>query len=261
MPEGDTIHRTAFRLRSTIEQQRIRAAETRDRQIQAGTLVDHRIEAVEARGKHLLITLDDQRVLHSHMGMTGSWHLYQPGEAWRKPERRAAIWCTFDAAVAVCFTPKTLELLTHTAFRRHAYLQRLGPDLLNTHFDSEEALRRFRVHARMPIGEAVMNQTILSGIGNVYKSEVLFITRFCPFKPVAEFDDDQLHTILTTARDLMFRNLDGYPRTTRFALDRQRKWVYSRQGKPCLRCGTPISMRRQGDLGRSTYWCPSCQPA
>ncbi|MCH5373990.1 MAG: formamidopyrimidine DNA glycosylase, partial [Planctomycetes bacterium] len=162
-------------------------------------------------------------------------------------------------AVCVCFFPKTLELLSETRLRRHPYLSRLGPDLLAETSDDDEILRRFRLHQRRAIGEAVMDQTIVCGIGNVYKSEVLFLCHLDPFLPVHHFSDDQLRGLIHRSRQLMSKNLQGYPRRTRFGLDGNRVWVYGRAGKPCLVCGARIQIRRQGDLGRTTYWCPTCQ--
>lgn len=259
MPEGDTIYRTAVTLRSVIEGHNVTEAISRDTGIPAAQLIGQRLVDVEARGKHLLMHFEPNLVLHSHMGMTGSWHLYNPGEAWRKPERRAAIVLEFDHAVAVCFSPKILELLTTLAMRRHRYLRQLGPDILARTLDEAEVVRRFRIHSAVPIGQAILNQTILCGVGNVYKSEVLFIRRMDPFRPVAESSDAELQTVIGTARELMHKNLEGYPRQTRFAGDRHRKWVYGRHGEPCFVCGTLIEMQRQGDLGRSTYFCRTCQ--
>lgn len=259
MPEGDTIHRAAARLRPLLEQQTIAAARSRDPAIDAGSLVGATVRRVEARGKHLLFHFDDRRALHSHMGMTGSWHLYRPGEAWQKPERRAAIVLEVPQQVIVCFSPATLELLSETALRRHPYVHRLGPDLLGGPLDRSEVLERFRARNDLPIGEAVMNQTIVCGIGNIYKSETLFLTRADPFRAVADYSDERLWEIVTKAQELMSRNLDTAARRTRPALAGPRMWVYGRSGEPCFTCSTMIEMRRQGDLGRSTYWCPRCQ--
>ena len=260
MPEGDTIHRTALNLRERIEGRRIVAAEGKRRYLDAQQLLGSSIAAVKSRGKHLLMHLQDERVIHSHMGMTGSWHLYKTGEAMRKrPSLVALSLVTDDGTLAVCFTPKTLELLTHTQFRRHPWLGKLGPDILDPDFDSEEALRRFGFHGPTPIGEAIMNQTILCGIGNVYKSEVLFLCGCHPQKLVTNLDESELREMINTARDLMLKNLEGYPRRTRFGRDGSDKWVYGRVGEPCHRCGEAIELTRQGDLGRSTYFCGACQ--
>lgn len=199
------------------------------------------------------------RTVHSHLGMSGSWHLYRPGEPWRKRPESAALALEVEGARAALFQPKILEILSERALRAHRFLRSLGPDLLSNAFEESEALRRFRVHDVTPVGEAVMNQSIVSGIGNVYKSEVLFLERVDPFAPVGSLVDAKLRAILGCARELLRRNLDGRPRRTRFGRDGQRKWVYRRRGDPCLVCGEPVRMRRQGDLGRSTYWCPACQ--
>jgi endonuclease-8 len=125
--------------------------------------------------------------------------------------------------------------------------------------NQEEIVRRFRVHNLTPIGEAIMNQTIVCGIGNVYKSETLFLAAVDPFVRVAELSESEIMAIVTRAQTLMCKNSLGYPRQTRLSSDGERLWVYGRNGKPCFQCGTQIRIRRQGDLGRSTYWCPSCQ--
>jgi endonuclease-8 len=195
------------------------------------------------------------------MGMTGSWHNYRPGERWQKPTQRAAIWLETSQVCIVCFTPKLLELLTGTALRRHEYLNRVGPDLLAGPPPDDEVLARFRQSNNVPIGQAMMNQTVISGIGNVYKSEVLFELQLHPQLLVSDLADEQLLALTTTAREMMQSNLSGRPRTTRHALDGGRFWAYGRSGKPCYRCGTTIKVIRQGDLGRTTYFCPRCQEA
>ena len=259
MPEGDTIYRTASRLRPLLEGRRISAAESRLAALAAATLVGQTVITVESRGKHLLIHFDDRRVLHSHLGMHGSWHVYRPGEPWHKPRAWAALVLETADAICACFRPQTLELLSDTGFRRHPYLHRLGPDLLGQQLDEATVLARFRVHNATPIGQAVMNQTIVCGIGNVYKSEVLFMTRVDPFAPVGRLGDETILQIVHRAAELLSRNLGGQRRRTRPSLDGQRLWVYGRNGQPCFSCGEPIRVRRQGDLGRTTYWCPKCQ--
>lgn len=259
MPEGDTIFRTAVTLRPLLEGKRILDVSSREHDGFEEPIRGGVVSSVEAQGKHLLIHFAGGPVLHSHLGMTGSWHVYRPGEPWRKPERLAGIVLNLEESVVVCFSPKTLELLSPAELHRHRYLNRLGPDLLSSHFDREEVIRRFRIHNRTPIGEAVMNQTIVCGIGNVYKSELLFLLQVHPRRPVSDFNDETLHALLSKARDLMTRNLAGYPRQTRFAADGPKKWVYGRAGKPCFECGAPIQITRQGELGRTTYFCPKCQ--
>jgi endonuclease VIII len=259
MPEGDTIHRAATRLTAVLNGQTVERAESRWLGAAADSLLKRQIEGVEARGKHLLIHFDNQRVLHSHMGMTGSWHIYRPGEPWQKPARRAAISLECKQVCAICFSPKLLELLSAAGLRRHSYLHRLGPDLLAAAPPDEEVIARFRQCNNMTIGEVVMNQTVVSGIGNVYKSEVLFHLHLHPRTPVSNLRDEQILTLTAKSRELMEQNLSGRPRTTRHALDGGRFWVYGRSGKSCYACGTPIELIRQGDAGRTTYFCPQCQ--
>lgn len=161
--------------------------------------------------------------------------------------------------VVVCFTPMALELCSPTAVRRHPFINGLGPDLLATEIDLVDMVARFRQHDAIPIGEAVMNQTIVCGIGNIYKSELLFLSNLNPFAPVSSLTDESLRALLELARDLMRQNLQEPVRTTRYEGDGQRLWVYPRTGQPCLLCGTTIQVRRQGELGRTTYWCSECQ--
>ena len=272
MPEGDTIYRAASRLRQVLCRGIVLDARANDRFLAPQALVGAKFAMVEARGKHLLMHLQDGRAVHSHMGMTGSWHIYARGQPWQKPAVRAALAMDverqtvdaereagIDPRTVVCFSPQTLELLTATELRRHRYLQQLGPDLLSGELDEESALSRFRKHHLTAIGEAVMNQTIVCGMGNVYKSETLFLARIDPFAKVASLSDASILQIMQQAQRLMRRNLAGYPRRTRFGGDGGRLFVYGRSGKPCFVCGANIRMRRQGNLGRSTYWCPECQ--
>ena len=258
MPEGDTIYRTATVLRRALMDQPINAAESQ--MVATDQLVGCTITRIEPRGKHLLIYLDSGSVLHSHMGMTGSWHLYHHDQPWQKSTRLAAVRLDTEPIVAVCFTPQTLEMISRDGLRRHRWLRQLGPDLLDPEFEIEEAIRRLRVHDGRPLGEAVMDQSIVCGIGNIYKSEGLFVVRLSPFDRVESCSDADLNQLLTRTRQLMLRNRHGSRRRTRMGPDGASKWVYGRSGEPCLECGELIQMRRQSELGRSTYWCPQCQP-
>jgi endonuclease-8 len=260
MPEGDTIFRSATTLRPAMEGRVIDDAQIRDCQFECNRIVGRTVTSVEARGKHLLMHLDDAAAIHSHMGMTGSWHIYRPGEPWRKPAHYAALQLAINSLEVVCFSPKQLELLTGDQLRRHPHLTRLGPDLLGAEFDMDAALARFRAKNHLPLGEAVMNQTLVCGIGNIYKAETLFIMGFDPFAPVERYTDDELTRMLAKARYLLQRNRHGSNRTTRVGSDAGRMWVYNRSGTPCPKCGATILLRRQGDQGRTTCWCPECQP-
>lgn len=263
MPEGDTILRAAMTLRTACLGQEVNAVGHVDRELKPSrfeqSVRQQAMVDVEARGKHLLMRFASETTLHSHMGMTGSWHIYELGQPWRKPEKRAAVSLEFSTCVAVCFSPKVLELLSTLELKRHGRLHRLGPDMLAASFDANAVLLRMRIHDAVPLGEAVLNQTVVCGIGNVYKSEMLFLEKLDPFAPVGRYSDESLLSLLATTRQWMQRNLSGQARRTRPQPSASRMWVYGRQGRPCFACGTGVQMRRQGDLGRSTYWCPSCQ--
>ncbi len=258
MPEGDTIFRIAVQLRKVLENQPIVESRGRWEVEDAASLVDRCVDGIEARGKHLLMHFDDSRVLHSHMGMTGSWHIYRHGEAWQKSQKAAALVLETEKFVVCCFSPKLIELITATRLKRNEYLNRLGPDLLGPTPEDSIVLRRFRSQNAVPIGQVIMNQTVVCGIGNVYKSEVLFLEQIHPLTLVRDLTDEQLLNIVKRSIDLMRRNLESYPRRTRFSQGGN-VWVYSRSGDECLKCGAEVKMIRQGDLGRSTYFCPDCQ--
>jgi len=263
MPEGDTILRAARTLSRALagqELHRLAIGSARDRgPLREIELRPHtRIKGVEARGKHLLISLTDGLTVHSHMGMMGSWHLYRPGEPWRLRERAARAILETDDAVAVCFTPQMLELL-HRPAEDSERLRRLGPDLSREDPDLDEAvtrLRTLRPH-ESEIGVALLDQRISAGIGNVYKSETLAACGVDPFAPIGDLSDDELHELFATASRFLRRNAATVMRSTvpgGLA-------VYGRTGRPCRRCGTAIRSRRQGEHARTTYWCPSCQPS
>jgi endonuclease-8 len=263
MPEGDTILRAARTLRRAIgdrEVDRLALGSVRDRgPLREIELRPHtRIKGVEARGKHLLVALTDGRTLHSHMGMTGSWHVYRPGEPWRLRERAARALLETDDAVAVCFTPQTLELIDG-APEETERIRRLGPDLSADDPDLDEAVRRLRAlrPAETEIGVALLDQRISAGIGNVYKSETLAACGIDPFAAAGDLSDAQVHDLFATASALLRRNAATVMRSTvpgGLA-------VYGRAGRPCRRCGTAIRSKRQGEHARTTYWCPSCQPS
>ena len=264
MPEGDTILRAARTLQRALAGRRVTAARAPMLPRAGEDFVGRTVSAVEARGKNLLVRFDDGRVLRTHMRMTGSWHLYRPGERWRKAGGAARVVLETDEWVAVCFAAPVVELLGPDEEKRHEPLASLGPDILGETFDYEEAVRRLREMAETPLGEALLAQRAVAGIGNIYKSETLFLTREDPFAPVASVDERRLKRILARARELMQAALGPGPRATRPTLARSREpgartWVYRRDRRPCRRCGGEIRMHRQGADGRSTYFCPSCQ--
>jgi endonuclease-8 len=266
MPEGDTIFRTAVVLRSVLVGGTIRAATA---QAQPGMrrvpdldrLVGAAITSVDSRGKQLVIGFDSGLILRTHMRMSGSWHRYRPGERWRLPKIQASVILETADAVAVCFNAPTVELLKDRELARHPTLAALGPDLLAKDFDADAALERLRERSSIELGEALLDQRAVAGIGNVYKSEVCFIERVSPWRPIGELDDGSLARVVATSRRLLRANAAGGARmTTEGARGAGRLWVYGRAGRPCRRCGRLIRARRQGELPRTTYWCPGCQP-
>jgi endonuclease-8 len=275
MPEGDTIFRTATTLgRALGGDVLVRFAthlEPLGEQARRFRLEGRRVDSVEARGKHLLIHLARNPdaggeaaaipylVLHTHMGMSGAWHLYRLEEERRMP-RAAQVVLVTERFLAPCYRPQLAELLTPARAARHPALSRLGPDAIRDGFSVPEALTRLRTRPELEIGEALLRQDILAGVGNVYKSEVLFIRRVSPFRRVGELSDTILTGLLDEASALLRANRLQGPRRTCFALEGSgRLWVYGRSGRPCRACGGPIRMRRQGEDARSTYFCPHCQ--
>lgn len=266
MPEGDTIHRTARTLHAALAGHVITRFETVLPQLarvdDETPLSGRTVEQVEARGKNLLIRFSGDLYLHTHMRMNGSWHLYRPGERWRMPRRDMRIVIETDVWVAVAFTVPVAEMYDGRALARQEDLRRIGPDLLGETFDPAEALQRIRERPDEEIADVLLNQRVVAGIGNEYKSELLFMARIDPFARVHQLSDDDLLRILTLARKVMLANVAkrSGARITTFSLDpRQKQYVYSRGTKPCRRCGTPIAYARQGRDARGTYWCPRCQ--
>ncbi len=248
MPEGDTIHTAARTLQRAI------GGEAIERLVIGRQVVTRaEVREVYARGKNLLIAFDEG-VLHTHMMMHGAWHIYRPGERWKKNRRSARVVIETASWHAVCFSPGIAKLLRHE--HQSKLLRELGPDLLAETFALDEIIARVRRAEDMPIGEIVMQQTIAAGIGNVYKSEVLFITKTDP--RATALSEGRVRDIYRQARTLMQQNLDGNPRRTRRRFG-PRHYVYDRSGEPCFECGTAIQMFRQGDQQRSTYFCAQCQ--
>jgi endonuclease-8 len=239
--------------------------------------VGGRVDSVEALGKNLLIRVSSASSagptleLRTHLGMHGSWHRYRPGEPWRRSRARARLVLEVEGSVAVCFDARTVELFEARAEPVHPPLARLGPDLLAPDLGETgeaEAVRRLADPSRAarPIAEALLDQTALAGIGNVYKSELLFIERLDPFTPTGEVPAASLARLVSTARRLLLANADrrtsGERRTTGDdpAAGGAALWVYGRAGRPCRRCGERLGSRRHGaDLPRVTYWCAGCQ--
>lgn len=264
MPEGDTIWRAARALHAALSGEAVLAFESSLPSVRAASrrlgIVGQRVERVEARGKHLLVRFAGGAVLHTHQGMRGRWRLVRREGADRRTVCRARAVIVTDAVVAVCTLSPVVEMLSRLEAAAHPALVRLGPDLLGPGFDLAAARRRLRERGDLPIGVALMDQTALAGIGNVYKSEVLFLCRVSPLTLVRALDDGTVDRLVATARELLRRNLGPGRRRTTSPLAPGRLWVYRRSGQPCRRCGTRVRRVIQGEQARSTYLCPRCQP-
>lgn len=261
MPEGDTIHRAAATLRRAVGGQELIAFEA-PRLAGNGPAPGETVDGVEARGKHLLVRFSGGLVLHTHLRMTGSWHVYRAGERWRRGRGAARAVITTRTAVAVCFDAPVVELLDAGAIRRHPALRRLGPDLCLPEPDIDDAIDRLARLAggRVAIGDALLDQRVASGIGNVYRSEVCHLHGIDPRTPVVEVTPATRRGLLETAAQLLRRNLTLPARTTVAGAAPGTLAVYGRAGRPCRTCGTAIEADRTGEHARVTYWCPNCQP-
>ena len=254
MPEGDTIHRVATRLRPALvghELVRFEAPRAAGVPPAVGTLV----ESVEAAGKHLLIAFADGIVLRTHLRMSGSWHLYRTGERWQKPAHLVRALVEVEGWVAVCFSAPVVVL------ERSPAVGHLGPDLCRPDADLDECVARLAKLAdpATEVADVLLDQRIACGVGNVYKSEVCWACRISPRTPIGLVDDPTRRALLETATRQLQANLVGGPRQTVSGAPGSLA-VYGRAGQPCRRCGTPIRVARTGPHARSTYWCPTCQP-
>lgn len=255
MPEGDTIFRAARTLNSALAGKKVTRFETLFPQLarvdDQEPIVGRTIEQVVPHGKHLIIDFSGGLHLRTHMRMNGSWHIYRPGERWKKRRSEMRLVITTDDWVAVAFNVPVAEFLDDRAIVRQNDLRHIGPDVLGHTFDAEEAFRRIRARPDAEIADVLLNQRVIAGIGNIWKSETLFACGVNPFLRVVDLDDEQIKCLVASARKLMQRSAN--------ADSRNHNAVYSRGGDPCRRCRTPIASRKQGIDARLTYWCPQCQ--
>jgi endonuclease VIII len=249
--EGDTILRAARRIEAALagEVVSVDSPSPRAKAVGLRALDGKRLEAVRTHGKHLLLELGDL-VLHSHLGMRGAWHVYGRGAAWRKPSSAAWAVLRGERAEAVEFGGPTLRVLAKEALRLDPVLARLGPDVLSPDFDPDAIVTSLRSAPERGIGDALLDQRLVAGIGNIFKNEACFAARQDPWQPVGELPDARLIRVAQAAHDLMQAAVDH---------GRDDRAVYRRAGRPCPGCGTPIRSRGQGDANRTTYWCPVCQ--
>ena len=243
MPEGDTVHRAAGRLRALVGQRlTVEAVHPRARATGVAERLDGRcLEAVEAQGKNLLLRFEGGRVLRSHLGMSGSWRTMAPGAL---VSGRPWLVLTGESTKAVLRGGAVLE----TSARR---VSALGPDILAGELDAKAIVANLRrIDQRRAVGEVLLDQRVVAGIGNIWRSEALWHARISPWMPLGEIDDTELHLVVREAARVMTQSRDG---------GRPRREVYKRAGRPCRRCGEPIQSAKQGDGARTAYWCESCQ--
>ena len=256
MPEGDTIHNAALRVGGALVGREIREIETPqprhavDRWPQR--LAGRAVRSVDARGKHLFIRFEGDLTLHSHLRMGGKWGVYRRGQRWTRAARRAWLIIRTDEHDVVQFDGPVLELMTDSRTRFDQVIAGLGTDIDADDFDEQRFLRRLREDdGTRDIGEALLDQRNVAGIGNIWKSEGCFMAGIDPWRKTADVTDDEALAIVRAARPLMRESARrGGP---------TKGSVYNRAGRPCPRCGTKILSRGQGDDNRTTYWCPVCQ--
>ena len=256
MPEGDTIRSAANRIAAALIDKDIESIQTphprfgKDRW--PDRLSGRRVRAVDAHGKHLLMRFEGGLTIHSHLRMGGAWGIYPRGKRWHRGAHRA--WLVIRTAdhEVVQFDGPVLELMTDGRSRFDKRIALLGPDVLAPEFDDAAFLRRVRDDDQTrTLGDALLDQRIVAGIGNIWKAEGCWAAQIDPWRRLAEVSDDEALAVIHATRPGMQRSAtEGFPKDVK---------IYKRTGTPCPRCGTKISARGQGDDNRTTYWCPGCQ--
>lgn len=266
MPEGDTIHRTAATLSTWLGGRVVTAARAAAQVgVDIAPVVGTTVASVSAIGKHLLIEFTGQRgpfTLRTHNRMTGSWHVYPAGARWQRPAHQARLVIEAGDRVAVLFNAPDIELTAGS--RLDADIAHLGPDILDADVDTLAVVARARTRSpSTPIGELLLDQRVVAGIGNIYRCEVMFLGAVNPWAPVRLLDDQQLCALIISAHMLMSGNLRPSPSgdgARDFGNGPGVAWVYRRAGRPCRRCAATIMSMPQGAQARTAYWCPACQP-
>jgi endonuclease-8 len=257
MPEGDTIHYAANRMRPVLEgvvPDEIRAPQPRHRHDRWPERLEGRaVRAVEPHGKHLFLRFEGDLTLHSHLRMSGSWATYAEGSRWRRSPRRAWLVLRANGHDVVQFDGPVLELLTESRTRFDRRLAALGPDILAAELDTPAILRRLRADdPTRPIGDALLDQRTVAGIGNLWKVESCWRAEIDPWRPAGRVGDAEVVRILEEARPRMQQSASS-------GHQNEHRVIYGKAGRPCPRCGEPIRSRGQGDDNRITYWCGGCQ--
>ena len=261
MPEGDTVYRAAAALDRALTGHRLTVTDFRVPSCATVDLTGGTVVRTLARGKHLLTRIDHDRAwtVHTHLKMEGSWHIYAAGDKWRRPTPQVRVVLGIEGRSAVGFSLGIVEVVPRQ--EEAAITAHLGPDLLGPDWDVDKALTRLLGEPERPIGEALLDQRNLAGIGNMYMAELCFAMGVHPASAVATVD--QLPRLVRRGKQMLEVNKERAIQTTTGDLrERERMWVYRRDSSPCRRCRTPIAVTMLGELGRerAAYWCPSCQP-
>jgi endonuclease VIII len=257
MPEGDTIRRAAERMHAVLAGRvpdEIRAPQPRHSlERWPERLEGQAVRGVDAYGKHLFVRFDGGLTFHSHLRMTGSWRVLVAGESWRRSPRRAWLAIRCAGSEVVQFDGPVLELASDAHIRMDPRLARLGPDILGERFDEADFLRRLRCdEGRRPIGDALLDQGTVAGIGNLWKAEACFAAALDPWRELRNVSDAEALRAVAFARERMLQS-------ARDGIEARPRSVYGRAGRPCPRCGERVRSRGQWDDARVTYWCPGCQ--
>jgi len=261
VPEGDTVFRAARLLDRHLSGRRLLRSDFRVPQLATTDLTGAVVTETVSRGKHLLTRIDGAGswTLHTHLKMEGTWRVFAPGARWSRPVHQARVVLEVEGASAVGFSLGIVELFARDA--EHDVVGHLGPDLLGPDWHEDDAVARLLEQPARPIGESLLDQTRLAGIGNMYMAELCFTHGVDPRTPVG--DVPGLHRLLRRAKLMLETNKERAVQSTTGNLrERERMWVYRRDRSPCRRCGTPIVVEMVGPAGRerAAYWCPSCQP-
>jgi endonuclease VIII len=257
MPEGDTIHYAARRIRPVLVDTEIQSIETPQARHRFDRwperLGDRRVRGVDAHGKHLFLRFEGELTIHSHLRMGGLWGVFEHGQRWRRSPRRAWLVIKTATHAVVQFDGPVLELMTDSRTRFDQRLAALGPDVLADDFDDARFLRRLREDDQTrTFGDALLDQRNVAGIGNIWKAEGCWEAAIDPWRRAGSVSDEEALAVVAGARPRMLRSATEGHRTIQ-------PRVYGRAGRPCPRCGTAIQARGQGDDNRLTYWCPGCQ--
>jgi endonuclease VIII len=274
MPEGDTIYRAARTLNRALAHHPVTRFETQlpalARVHDDSPVTGRTIESVESAGKWIIVRFSGDLILLTHMLMSGSWHIYRTHEPWKRSGHHMRIVIGTEQFVAVGFNVPIAEFHTAATLARHESVRRLGPDVLARDFDPEQARASLLAHPEMETGVALLRQSVIAGIGNVFKSEVCFAARVNPFRLVGTLTPAEAERLIATAQKFMNANTTassgdqivtytGFRRTTGRSDPTERLWVYQRAGASCRRCGGTILVKKQGAQARVTFWCPTCQ--